>query len=501
MSLPLNHQLFEPIRSPLSMTLLQGSHRLSAADIRIAEQVIAQGERRIIDLLDAAISRETVQVDLDRLAEERDRIHQQIIQHKNAIRAFRRLPPEIISKILTSTIPDTDPDEPGWTPWYLGHICQYFRDVAIGVTSLWSDIVIMLSDRYPIEQLETLLSRSANSPLKVSFWSSNAGNARLLQMLVECAPRWTAATLVVTPAMFIHLAEVRGRIPQLRYLRIGVVNYWHPHSVSTERSNPFEIAPALRYVAFEDLSGLSHPLVLPFTQLTRLKATLTHRRHIETLKGTPNLEAANIDVEGDSPEIPGPPISLPFLRRLYISSLPSLNEMTLPALEELYMIDSSPEPLLSLLTRCASIRLKTLRIMWCVPRNISAILAAAPTVQTLAVQITSHNKADELVLGLTVQAQGCIGPNIDSIILSLAGGKIHLGQLVKMVKSRWRVPPLGGPCCRLRSLELLMLQGTKDDSKLGTALTQRLQYLENEGLRVSILHGTDAHHRLLDWRV
>ncbi|KAJ7510826.1 hypothetical protein B0H11DRAFT_1789892 [Mycena galericulata] len=500
MSLHSNDKLFEPIHSPLSNTLLQGSHRLSAADIRIAAQIIAQGERRIIDL-QAAINSATVQVDLDRLADERDRVHQQIVQHQNSIRAFRRLPPEIISKIFTSTIPHTDPDEPGSTPWYLGHICQYFRDVAIGVPSLWWDIIIISSARYPVEQLETLLSRSANAPLRVSFWSSSAGNARLLQMLVECSPRWTAATLVVTPGMFIHLAGVRGRIPQLRYLRIDVINYWYPRSVSTEQSDPFEIAPALRDVAFEDVSGLPHSLVLPFAQLTRLKATLTHWRYIATLNRTPNVEAASIDIEGDSPKIPGPLVSLPFLRRLYISSLSFLNELTLPVLEELYMVDSSPEPLLSLLTRCPSIRLKTLRIMWCEPRNITAILAAASTVQTFAVQITSHNKADELVLGLTVRAQGCIGPNIDSIILSLDGGKIHLGQLVKMIESRWRVPPQGGPCRRLRSLELLMLQETEDDGKMGSALTQRLQRLENEGLCVSVLYGIDAHHRLLDWRV
>ncbi|KAJ7761254.1 hypothetical protein DFH07DRAFT_425026 [Mycena maculata] len=484
----LSNDIADSIRSPFSKKFLEGGNRLSEHEMRIAAKVVDEGERLLLNL-DAA---------MDKLAQQREAVREQVLQHKNAIRAFRRLPPEIISKILLSALPFRDPDDTADTPWYLGHICQYWREVALGIPNLWTDIVIM-GNNYSMQKLETLLARSLNAPLKVVFWFSRGGDARLLQKLVDCAPRWSFASLFVSPAIFVYLTSVRGRIPKLTHLRINVVDYW-TGAASADQSNPFEIAPALRDVAFEDLSGLAHPLVLPFGQLTRLKAVASAPAHVANLQRTPNLEVASIDISEEDyapPGFLGSPIYLPSLRRLYVSSLSFLDQLVLPALEDLYIVDGPPEPLLALCARSGpSLRLQTLRIMWRTPAHIATILAACPTTQTLAVQIMESNDSVALLTGLTVGPRGCIGPNVSAIAFALDGGMLQQRHFLKMVESRWRVPVQGGACVRLRAIELLI----PHDAPLSTSTVQRLERLRSEGLEVSILYNQEATEKMLDWR-
>jgi hypothetical protein len=66
-----------------------------------------------------------------------------------------------------------------------------------------------------------------------------------------------------------------------------------------------------------------------------------------------------------------------------------------------------------------------------------------------------------------------------------------------MVESRWRVPAQG-PCCRLRSVELLVAKGETAFSK---SMEQRLDVLKREGLRMSILQGSEASSELMEWRI
>jgi hypothetical protein len=304
----------------------------------------------------------------------------------------------------------------------------------------------------------------------------------------------------VSSEIFGFLAGVRGRIPLLRYLRISIGDYSGMGSRSPQQIHPFEIAPELRDVTVEDIDRLSRGITLPFDQLTRLKGTFNDQVPITTLQRTPNLEAASLNFE-DDPQSNGPLIHLPLLRCLFVSSLNCLDLFLLPALGELYMIDAHPAPLLSLLARSPTAKLKTLRIKGCSSPNIATILAACPTTQTFGVQILSRDKGDDLVRELTVRSPGgvpmCIGPNINFIAFALDGGCIDENLFVNMVESRWRVPT-GGPCCRLRAVELLILQ---DDSPVGTGITHRLKILEDEGLRVSALQGFDATDAHFSWQI
>lgn len=484
---------------PFSKELLE-TRRLTTTETRIAAEFVSAGELQILDL-DAAISR--TRAELDRLTQQREGVHQQVALHKKAICFVDRLLPEILSNIFELTLPDMDPDEPADTPWYLGHICAYWRKVALGLQILWSDIFVMRTAKFPIEKLETQLVRAPDWPLKVLLWSSGLGDvhgAALLQILVARSPQWRAASIYVAPDNFRHLIPLHGRIPQLRYLRINVVDYGSGAN-TRDQGNPFQFALELRDVAVEDISGLRAPMVFPLAQLTRLKAVFGRLVPVTMLQHTPNLELASLDFPNDAPRLNGAHIHLPRLRRLFLSDLSGLDLFILPALEELYMIDTNPAPLLSLLARSPAAKLKTLRIMCCTPRNVATILAACPTTQTLAVQVASRDKPDALLRDLTVRpvagTPACIGPNVDSLTFALDGGRIHPGLLADLVESRWRVPAQGGVCRRLRSVQLLLMAG---DFVVGKGPLKRLKELEKEGLRVSILEGTAAMHAHLDWR-
>ncbi|KAJ6595052.1 hypothetical protein DFH09DRAFT_158350 [Mycena vulgaris] len=496
------------LNPPFSKELLESSRRLSASETGLAAEFVAAGERRILDLDSTIdIARYQAPAELERLMQEREVLHQQV-QHKRPL----RLPPEIISGFLASTVLGTELDDFPNTPWYLSHVCQYWREVALGVPTLWSDIVITNPKRYSIERLETHLARSSNSPLKVLFWSTHSRDdppsdlsSVLLERLVTCAPRWIAANIYITPHNFARLAGIRNRIPRLRYLRLCVFHHGRRFR-STEASDPFEIAPELRQVSLEELSGLHHPIVLPFSQLTRFESVATNRLLAETLPHTANLEQASLNLTGDYPQtihLIFPPIRLPLLRHLFVSHLGFLGALELPALEELFMVDQRPEPLLDLRIRCPSVKLRILRVDGCNHRHISTILEASPTLETLAVMILPGDKSNDLIHSLTVRPISvppvCIGTKVDSIAFGIYGGEIGQASFMAMVESRWRVPDEGGPCCRLRSVELLIQDS--ESITLSKAVVRRLQALEAEGLQVSILQGEEATTGLLGWRI
>src|ERR1700743_2613698 len=61
-----------------------------------------------------------------------------------------------------------------------------------------------------------------------------------------------------------------------------------------ELGDPLEIASALREVVLWDPSGLPRSVVLPFGQLTYLRAILTNETHLPAiLQCTPDLERAS----------------------------------------------------------------------------------------------------------------------------------------------------------------------------------------------------------------
>ncbi|KAF8210853.1 hypothetical protein K438DRAFT_1929105 [Mycena galopus ATCC 62051] len=263
------------------------------------------------------------------------------------------------------------------------------------------------------------VARSSNAALrvKVGFWASSRAT-ELLPILFRSAPRWASAIVFVDLADWASLVHLRGSLPLLCCLRLRVC---HPRdSTITRLTDPFEFAPALVDLTLEG-RGLQNTLILPFQQLNCLKMVTTYDVIAAILRTTHNLKVANLYFN-DRPPITGlPSIRLPHLRRLYSSQQVFLNHLELSVLEEICTMDTDPAPLLSLLERCPTIRLKTLRMERCNAAHLSLMLDVFPTVQTLGVRIT--HSGDDLLRKLTVQRVGTtttipgIGPNVDAIIL------------------------------------------------------------------------------------
>ncbi|KAF8210865.1 hypothetical protein K438DRAFT_1710360 [Mycena galopus ATCC 62051] len=487
-----------PTPPPLAEQVLQSSQRLSASEIANATAFMS-ASKRCISVLDAAIvSRAVSGEGLNVLTQQRENIVQQVRQHTNTIRCIRRLPPEIVSRFLAACLLSTPPDVFHHTPWYLGHICQYWRDVALTTPILWCDVLIDYPDAYPVEKLQTLLARSSNAALKVGFWVSSRAT-ELLRVLFGSAPRWASVIVFVDLADWASLAHLQGSLPALRCLRLQVCDT--RDSTITGLTDPFEFAPALVDLALEG-RGLQNALVLPFRLLHRLKMETSYDVIAAILRRTHNLKVANLYFN-DRPPTTGPPsIRLPHLRRLYGSQQVFLNHLELSALEEICTVDTDPAPLLSLLERCPTIRLKTLRMERCNAAHLALMLDASPTVQTLGVRITHGDDVANLLRQLTVGRIGTtttfpgIGPNVHSIFLAVDHTPLNYEHFVDMVQSRWRMPREGGPCTHLRSVELLILDWA---TMLSASVEQRLNVLREEGLQVSILHSSDAGKELINW--
>ncbi|KAJ6483352.1 hypothetical protein C8R45DRAFT_1099617 [Mycena sanguinolenta] len=124
------------IRSPFAQEFLRSSQRLSASEFDIATQFISIGQQ-CVSYVDSDIAHANSAVELNGLKQQLKNILEQVLQHKNAIRSMRHLPPEIVSKFLALTLPYIEANDFGKTPRHLGHICQYWRDtmLATGPTS------------------------------------------------------------------------------------------------------------------------------------------------------------------------------------------------------------------------------------------------------------------------------------------------------------------------------------------------------------------------------
>ncbi|KAJ6571160.1 hypothetical protein B0H19DRAFT_1064276 [Mycena capillaripes] len=201
-------------------------------------------------------------------------------------------------------------------------------------------------------------------------------------------------------------------------------------------------------------------------------SAMNYELYVDILEMTSNLEVASFDFADELSGASVPIIRPPRLRRLYISSQLFPTKPELPALEDIYMVESNP----------ASFPLHDF----------------CPTMQTLGVQILSGDKGNDLLQNSTVRNNTCIEPNVHSSALGIDGAKLNYGLFVSMVESRWRVSAQGGPCPRLRSVELLNVQ---DRCSLSTSREQRLDVLRCKGLRVSVFQGSATSAELMEWRV
>ncbi|KAJ7062327.1 hypothetical protein C8F01DRAFT_1284860 [Mycena amicta] len=175
--------------------LLEPSHEIQHLDRKIAE----------------------IQKSLDDVVRQRTRLTEYVDAHKALLSPIRRVPLDILSEIFISCLP-TERNcvmSPGEAPILLGHICSYWREIALSTPSLWAslhfvdDLSTLSSNRKQkaeqrLDAAIRWVGRSGKCPLSISIYGTGAllpshwndqteepPTLRFLQALVPLASRWT----------------------------------------------------------------------------------------------------------------------------------------------------------------------------------------------------------------------------------------------------------------------------------------------------------------------
>ncbi|KAJ7119864.1 hypothetical protein C8R44DRAFT_555443, partial [Mycena epipterygia] len=74
---------------------------------------------------------------MDFLVQERNTLLSDVRSHTAILSPLRNLPSEILCRIFLLAIPSLRRLELPRAPWFLGHICQRWRDISVALPTLW----------------------------------------------------------------------------------------------------------------------------------------------------------------------------------------------------------------------------------------------------------------------------------------------------------------------------------------------------------------------------
>ncbi|KAJ7622596.1 hypothetical protein DFH06DRAFT_1482078 [Mycena polygramma] len=349
--------------------------------------IISDGQNQI-EAVNARILR--LHAALAKLNRERDEIAQHLRNCGAILSPVRRMPPELICAIFALTLAkDHKDDDFPAPPWYLGHICRFWRDCALGYPHLWSSITIPsspFSAGRVLPILETQLLRSTNAPLDV-YWPDveSSIDFRLLELILPQSNRWRTLCIYAdrpnSERVLDWLQPVKGNLGRLEKLEL--VN-----GRRTTIPDIFSVAPRLRKVIVTDteLSGRSIFITVPWEQITHYRGAYSAERHLEILDAAPNLLECSLAFDVDyafDPHAP-PPITLPLLRRLYVEEPGFLVNVMTPSLEELTTLHR-PSTVLALIRR-SSCTLKKLALQCPMNSEIIPVLQGLPSLTDLLLE-------------------------------------------------------------------------------------------------------------------
>ncbi|KAJ7595515.1 hypothetical protein C8J56DRAFT_384868 [Mycena floridula] len=287
---------------------------------------------------------------------------------KGVVSAIRRVPREIIIRIVLYALEDGDALVQPTTldvtkgPWIYSQVCRLWREEILGYRSIWSNLEIRQKEddagckNWPAV-LENVFSRAALHRGNLRFQlhlRNDSGLAKdLIQSIISKSWRWEEATLIIPRALLGRLKRLKGRIPVLQSMRLGHTSSSELDSKCIAKS--FEDALALRRLSLEDFRDIQ-TLAIPWDQLTDFDAGTRSRFPVHLLaklSSLTSLTVTNYFTLG-TPIV----IALPHLRTLNLSSLNHqfviaelLASLTLPALEELGTTGLAFQDLVPLLRR------------------------------------------------------------------------------------------------------------------------------------------------------
>ncbi|RDB23087.1 hypothetical protein Hypma_009899 [Hypsizygus marmoreus] len=422
---------------------------------------------------------------------------------RSARSSLRRIPPELLFHIFSQTLPDPplDFEHEFWNtldvteePWTLARVSSSWRAVALAHQGLWSNIRLNLEwlrmDGYPPPApaiLRCCLERSGNHALSIHFKESfNASiikERELLLVLLSHSHRWMDVALSLSYPNLQRLAQIRERLPLLRFLDI--------YCYDTKKLgilNAFEVAPRLRAASLS--VGDPQTLLLPWTQLTTLEGWKAPSMNL--LRDASRVVDCSLSFDMSYAGDPSlPVVRNDSLRRLQINLERPLDGLEAPSLEDLHINNGNTQRasalrhVTSFLHR-SSCSLQSL-LLSCIPiegeSDLIPLLESAPSLVFLQVKFGAVNWT-ALVGALTVTRTRSLVPNLKTARFIMSKNdflsptpKPSSSELLDMIESRF--PAVGKEgISRLEGITLLGLQ------KESPSRWPRLAKLVEQGLRV-----------------
>ncbi|KAJ7677038.1 hypothetical protein DFH06DRAFT_617394 [Mycena polygramma] len=316
--------------------LLTGNNVPLDSEIPTIFAIVSDGQEQL-QAVDSQIA--DLEATLAQLLQKRLQIAEHVRQHRAILSPVRRTPPELLGDIFALTL--SSHKHP---PWYLGHVCRSWRLAALTYPHLWSSIALHHSSRPRFPLIETLLQRSSNAPLNVSWNGTPIDHPSKDAVLANCS-RWRSLYLdarVADISDFGWLQPVCGRLTALQTLSLSRPG---PNVILPDI---FSTAPMLREVSLADwyFPVISPSVVIPWGQITTYRGAYDTSTQRKILMAAPNVAECSLRFVGARQPHENTPITLPYLRRLCVERTGSLRHLTTPLLEELFSAYNSKQDLL-----------------------------------------------------------------------------------------------------------------------------------------------------------
>lgn len=450
---------------------------------------------------------------IDDLSGEKDVLQDCIDQHKAALSPARRLPPEIVSELLLTSVAVERGDSLHVTEgaWKLSQVCSRWRSIALSFHELWSAVIISVdvyTTRTSLDILDLWLKRSGEYPLTIEFGYPRDDPSKMQSMcrdildsLMNHSKRWRSVELTVMSEDFLLLFPVRGNLPLLEHLsliRVGSIHmsdHWNVHA--------FEVAPRLRSVMFRNIREPARIMKLPWSQIIFYRArVVSTEEHAEVLRLANNIDTCWLSCEREVPttlEFRVGTVNLSRLRSLSYRSLAIPPVLRTPALEEVTVHCNARAretvDRVSDLVRRSQCMLKSLslhvNLHHCDP--LLQLVRLSPSLTSLHVHgYRSAAYVNDLVQSLIVSgnSRNHLLPALTKFSIQVEMRSFDHYTFADMVESRWKRPPVG--VAQLRSLKFV-------DRDISTALgaLSHLKVFQQEGLDV-IIEPSWLRHRILD---
>ncbi|PPQ69288.1 hypothetical protein CVT26_001606 [Gymnopilus dilepis] len=226
------------------------------------------------------------------------------------------IPPELLAEIFLKLLQDDDRDLHESTrplvsrachsdPLLFGHVCSYWRGVALQTPQLWSRICILKPQKSQVLLTELWLKRAGTHALDLSIWATTSdavdesAAGKIVSLFLQRRQYWKSVSFVITSPILKRLSDSNLSEESLQILQSASI--W----LSRERQESLDSEVALEnvwkaihacktltYVDWRTFYRHSLPNHCPWAQLTgiTLSSTLDFSRLVNILTMAPKLK-------------------------------------------------------------------------------------------------------------------------------------------------------------------------------------------------------------------